>query len=71
MVYQLFQTKRVQKSPLLTRRRSSSIVTNLLASDVSYNRGEGTTLADITNLRNHHATTTDGSTINLAHSATR
>nr|XP_036222167.1 transcription factor mef2A [Bactrocera oleae] len=64
-------TKRVQKSPLLTRRRSSSIVTNLLASDVSYNRGEGTTLADITNLRNHHATTTDGSTINLAHSATR
>ncbi|XP_039961277.1 uncharacterized protein LOC120775261 isoform X2 [Bactrocera tryoni] len=64
-------TKRVQKSPLLTRRRSSSIVTNLLASDVSYNRGEGTTLADITNLRNHHATTTDGSTINLTHSGTR
>ncbi|XP_067640480.1 uncharacterized protein [Eurosta solidaginis] len=64
-------TKRAQKSPLLARRRSSSIVTNLLASDMSYSRGESTTLADITNLRNHHATVTGGSTTSLSHSSTR
>ncbi|XP_053949343.1 uncharacterized protein LOC128857619 [Anastrepha ludens] len=64
-------TKRVEKSPLLTRRRSSSIVTNLLASDISYKHGEGTTLADITNLRNNHTTTTSGNTTTLTRSGTR